>query len=46
LPQLREETEKRIQAFRVRLERAGEKTKNPPLREFDSLRDPLRRMLD
>jgi len=46
LPHLREEMETRIQAFRARLERAAEKTKNPILREFDSLREELRRMLE
>lgn len=46
LPHLREEMETRTQAFRARLERAGEKTKNPILREFDSLREELRRMLE
>lgn len=46
LPQLREEMETCIQAFRAYLERAGEKTKNPLLCQFDSLRDQLRRMLD
>jgi CBS domain-containing protein len=45
-PHLREEMETRIQAFRARLERAGGKTKNPILREFDSLRDQLRLMLE
>src|SRR5271157_431616 len=44
LPQLREEMETCVQAFRARLERAGEKTSQALLREFDSLRDRLRRM--
>ena len=46
LPQLREEMGTRIQAFRVHLERAGEKRSNALLREFDSLRDRLRQMLE
>jgi CBS domain-containing protein len=46
LPQLREEMDRRLQDFRVRLEHAGEKTSHTLLREFDSLRDRLRRMLD
>ncbi|HBZ70004.1 MAG TPA: CBS domain-containing protein [Deltaproteobacteria bacterium] len=45
LPQLREEMETRIQVFRGRLEREGEKATDALLREFDSLRNRLRRML-
>ena len=46
LPQLREEMELRIQAFRAHLERADGKTSHALLREFDSLRERLRRILD
>lgn len=46
LPQVREEMETRLQDFRVRLELAEGKSSHPLLREFDSLRDRLRRMLD
>jgi len=46
LPQVREEAEIRIQAFRALLERAGERTGDVLVREFDTLREGLRRILD
>jgi CBS domain-containing protein len=46
LPQLREELETCVQAFRGHLERAGEDPSDTLVREFDSLRERLRRLLD
>jgi len=46
LPQLREELETCVQTFRAQLERAGNKASDRLIREFDALRDRLRRLLD